>query len=471
MVQELIAAVGDRHRDEPAADLALRLGARPGRARRATSRRSRRRTWPRRSRASSTASIQICGALGVSGDAPLARLSNEMRPFRIYDGPTETHHWAIARRALATARASAARDASRRDATSCNRAEAAAARREPLLVLEPLAAFLDAAGLGDAAAPGVADRRRPLQRHLPAATRRARVVLRRPPRGRCRRRPTTCCARRACSARSAGRRARPGDPRGLRRPGRDRRAVLPDGARRRRRRSAEHLPARSPTPRAARGIGEELVDALVELHAVDPRPPELEGFGRPTATWSASSGASAACSSRTRHGTLPELRPSRRGSRTTSRDAAHAPSSTATTASATSCSPPARRGCVAMLDWEMATLGDPLADLGYLTATWARPRRPGEPDRPPVARDTRAGLPDRPTACRRYAERTGRVSTRSAGTRCSRSGRRRSSSRGAIGASSPGRPTTPTSPHWRKGSRARPRCAWTPSTAERSLSR
>jgi acyl-CoA dehydrogenase len=45
-------------------------------------------------------SIQICGALGVSGDGPLARMMNELRPFRIYDGPTETHLWAIARRAL-----------------------------------------------------------------------------------------------------------------------------------------------------------------------------------------------------------------------------------------------------------------------------------------------------------------------------------------------------------------------------------
>jgi acyl-CoA dehydrogenase len=45
-------------------------------------------------------SIQICGSLGVSGDVPLARLWAEMRPFRIYDGPTETHRWAIARRAL-----------------------------------------------------------------------------------------------------------------------------------------------------------------------------------------------------------------------------------------------------------------------------------------------------------------------------------------------------------------------------------
>jgi acyl-CoA dehydrogenase len=44
--------------------------------------------------------VQICGSLGVSGDAPLARYLAEVRPFRIYDGPTETHKWAIARRAL-----------------------------------------------------------------------------------------------------------------------------------------------------------------------------------------------------------------------------------------------------------------------------------------------------------------------------------------------------------------------------------
>lgn len=45
-------------------------------------------------------SIQICGSLGVSGDRILARLMNETRPFRIYDGPTEVHRWATARRAL-----------------------------------------------------------------------------------------------------------------------------------------------------------------------------------------------------------------------------------------------------------------------------------------------------------------------------------------------------------------------------------
>jgi len=48
--------------------------------------------------------VQVCGALGISGDLPLARLLREVRAFRIYDGPSETHRWAIARRAVRAAR-------------------------------------------------------------------------------------------------------------------------------------------------------------------------------------------------------------------------------------------------------------------------------------------------------------------------------------------------------------------------------
>lgn len=43
--------------------------------------------------------VQICGGHGVSEDEKLIRYLNEVRPFRIYDGPSETHRWAIARRA------------------------------------------------------------------------------------------------------------------------------------------------------------------------------------------------------------------------------------------------------------------------------------------------------------------------------------------------------------------------------------
>ncbi|MCQ4122230.1 acyl-CoA dehydrogenase family protein [Rhodococcus tibetensis] len=55
-------------------------------------------------------SIQMCGGLGVSGDLPLARLSREVRPFRVYDGPSEVHRWAIAKRVIGAAK-KAAREA------------------------------------------------------------------------------------------------------------------------------------------------------------------------------------------------------------------------------------------------------------------------------------------------------------------------------------------------------------------------
>lgn len=45
-------------------------------------------------------SMQLAGGLGVSGDLPIARIHREVRPFRVYDGPSEVHRMAIARRAL-----------------------------------------------------------------------------------------------------------------------------------------------------------------------------------------------------------------------------------------------------------------------------------------------------------------------------------------------------------------------------------
>jgi acyl-CoA dehydrogenase len=44
--------------------------------------------------------VQICGALGISEDTQLSIFYKEARPFRIYDGPSEVHRGAIARRAL-----------------------------------------------------------------------------------------------------------------------------------------------------------------------------------------------------------------------------------------------------------------------------------------------------------------------------------------------------------------------------------
>lgn len=49
-------------------------------------------------------SMQMCGGLGVSDDLPLVRIAREVRPFRIYDGPSEVHRWSLAKKALRNVR-------------------------------------------------------------------------------------------------------------------------------------------------------------------------------------------------------------------------------------------------------------------------------------------------------------------------------------------------------------------------------
>jgi alkylation response protein AidB-like acyl-CoA dehydrogenase len=44
--------------------------------------------------------VQMCGGAGVSADLPVARIARELRPFRIYDGPSEVHRTSLARRAV-----------------------------------------------------------------------------------------------------------------------------------------------------------------------------------------------------------------------------------------------------------------------------------------------------------------------------------------------------------------------------------
>ena len=44
--------------------------------------------------------VQILGGMGVTHDTVVERIFRELRAFRIYDGPSEVHRWALARRAL-----------------------------------------------------------------------------------------------------------------------------------------------------------------------------------------------------------------------------------------------------------------------------------------------------------------------------------------------------------------------------------
>ncbi|WP_199921767.1 phosphotransferase family protein [Psychromicrobium lacuslunae] len=66
---------------------------------------------------------------------------------------------------------------------------------------------------------------------------------------------------------------------------------------------------------------------------------------------------------------------------------------------------PARVNCV--LDWEMSTLGDPLADLGYFLATYSAPGEQATPlDLTPVTANP--GFPNRSQLAKLYQAETGR---------------------------------------------------------------
>jgi acyl-CoA dehydrogenase len=45
-------------------------------------------------------SLQVLGGLGLTGDTEVQRIFNDVRAFRIYDGPSEVHRWSIARRLI-----------------------------------------------------------------------------------------------------------------------------------------------------------------------------------------------------------------------------------------------------------------------------------------------------------------------------------------------------------------------------------
>jgi aminoglycoside phosphotransferase (APT) family kinase protein len=121
------------------------------------------------------------------------------------------------------------------------------------------------------------------------------------------------------------------------------------------------------------GIGDELVDTLVELHAVDSSMPSLEGFGKPAGYLHRQL--------RRWHGqlelTLPHTRPLPALERVGEWLRDNLPTSPPTVLvhgdyklDNVMFSPAAPARLLAILDWEMSTLGDPLADLGWMTSFW-----------------------------------------------------------------------------------------------------
>jgi alkylation response protein AidB-like acyl-CoA dehydrogenase len=45
-------------------------------------------------------SMQILGGLGLTRDTVVERIFRDVRAFRIYDGPSEVHRWALGRRVV-----------------------------------------------------------------------------------------------------------------------------------------------------------------------------------------------------------------------------------------------------------------------------------------------------------------------------------------------------------------------------------
>jgi aminoglycoside phosphotransferase (APT) family kinase protein len=288
------------------------------------------------------------------------------------------------------------------------RAQAAAGAREPLLVIEPLLGFLDAHGLGEGE-PEI----EPIgdgHSNVTYALRRgdAELVVRRPPRG-----PLPPSAHDVLrEARVL--RALEGDapvPRVL--------AICEDadvlGApfyvmeRLAGEVVSDTLPGALDSEAERRRMGEELVDALVTLHAVDWRAAGLEGFGRPEGYLERQLKRFGGLWERNRTRQLPAVE------RVGTWLGAHLPQSPPATIVhgdfrlgnvMYAPEPPAR--LVAIFDWEMSTIGDPLADLGYLCTFWISREDPpaGIFERHAVTRAP--GFPTRAELVARYEERSGR---------------------------------------------------------------
>ena len=126
------------------------------------------------------------------------------------------------------------------------------------------------------------------------------------------------------------------------------------------------------TPDGCREIGEALVDVLAELHIVDPSSVGLAKFGRPAGfmerqlrrwsqQWDASKTAELPALDALRDD-LVAARPEQRASAVVHGDYR---------LDNTILHPTKVGAIVAVLDWEMSTLGDPLADLGAMLAYWS----------------------------------------------------------------------------------------------------
>jgi aminoglycoside phosphotransferase (APT) family kinase protein len=285
-------------------------------------------------------------------------------------------------------------------------AQAAANAREPLLVLDPLIEFMERSGLeapADLGASPIGEGHSNVTFELSTG-----VIIRRPPRGPLP--PSAHDVLREARLLRALEATPVRVPRVL--------AVCDDAAvigapfyimeRIEGEVITSSLPAALDNEPERRRVAEDLVDSLVELHAVDWTRIGLEGFGKPTGylerqlrrftgLWE--------------HNRTRELSEVEELGRWLAQNLPESPPATivhgdyrlGNTMFATDA--PAR--LIAIFDWEMATIGDPLADLGYMVMHWTEPGdEVGRFNLHTVT--TLPGFPTRQELLARYEEGSGR---------------------------------------------------------------
>ena len=170
------------------------------------------------------------------------------------------------------------------------------------------------------------------------------------------------------------------------------------------------LPDGYPEPaEAAQQIGEAVVDGLAALHSVPWRDAGLEGFGKPDGFLDRQVPRWRKQLERYRVRELPyldELTEWLERERPQSFEPGILHGDFHFDNCLLSREPPVR--VVAIVDWEMATIGDPLLDLGLFLGFWGtdRPEKPAMPRVQAVSRVE--GAPSREELAQRYAEKSGR---------------------------------------------------------------
>ena len=170
------------------------------------------------------------------------------------------------------------------------------------------------------------------------------------------------------------------------------------------------IPAPLDAPAQRRRMGFDLVDALAEVHAVDWRACGLEGFGKPTGYLERQVKRFTGLWEYNKTRELPRVQEVRDWLADNMPDSpeatiVHGDYRLGNTMVADD--PPAR--VIAIFDWELSTIGDPLADVGYLTVTWLEPGEAEESVFSSLSPATgREGFPSREELVSHYEERTSR---------------------------------------------------------------